>query len=131
MKKLRLKNKFLEELERTPIVQFACDRVGISRNTYYRWMKEDTAFYFEATEALNTGIDFVNDDAESNLLNSIRRGDLSSTKYWLSSQHKRYRRPFYYRPERDGDTLEERKKKEKIAEDRLREFQRKWFKYPR
>lgn len=130
MKKLRLKDKFLEELERTPIVQVACDRTGISRNTFYRWMKEDADFAFEASEALRAGIEFVNDHAESNVLTGIKKGDPGYTKYWLSSRHEAYRRPFIRRERTDKESKAEYETKVREAQERLKKFQAKWFKKP-
>ena len=94
MKKDRVKSKFLEALEKTPIIQHACEMCGISRNTFYRWMQEDSEFNFQVSERLGIGVDRVNDYAESNVLNGIREGDPGMTKYWLSARHKAYRRPF-------------------------------------
>ena len=94
MKKSRIKNKFLEELSRTPIVQVACERVGISRQTYYRWRLEDQWFAVQANDSLEMGVEFVNDHAESNILNGIKQGEMNATKYWLSARHKAYKRPF-------------------------------------
>ena len=94
MKKDRTQAKLLEELERTPIIQAACERAGISRNTYYRWMNEDSMFRMQVDERLRMGIDLVNDVAESNVLNGIKKGDSGFTKYWLSARHTGYRRPF-------------------------------------
>ena len=94
MKKHKLQEKFLEELMKTPIVQHACERVGISRNTYYRWIKEDIDFSLAAEECLTVGIDFVNDHAESNILNGIKKGEMRATTYWLSHRHKEFRKPF-------------------------------------
>ena len=34
------KTIILEQLQKAPIVQIACEKTGISRATYYRWRKE-------------------------------------------------------------------------------------------
>lgn len=70
MKKGR-KTKFLEVLEKSPIVQYACEKVGISRNTFYRWLKEDPDFASSYKQSMEYGIDLVNDAAESNVLKGI------------------------------------------------------------
>lgn len=130
MKKHKVKKQFIEELERTPIIQVACDRVGISRNTFYRWMKEDVEFAFEVNEALDSGIDFVNDHAEGNVLNGIKKGDAGYTKYWLSSRHEAYRRPFIHREKTEKESKAEYEARVKEAQERLRRNQAKWFKKP-
>jgi hypothetical protein len=127
MKKDKLKDKFLESLERTPIIQVACEQVGISRNTYYRWRKEDVDFSLLAEDRINVGINRVNDYAESNVLNGIKKGDPGYTKYWLNSRHKMYRRPFYYKP--GDDPLKEERERQEIekAERETAEWERQWI----
>lgn len=110
MKKHRVKVKFLEELMKTPIIQHACEKVGISRNTYYRWLDEDIDFSLAVKECLDNGIAFVNDHAESNILNGIKKGEMRATTYWLSHRHREYRKPFIIR--REVDILEEEHKLE-------------------
>lgn len=96
MKKTKVWKQFLEELEKTPVVQVACEKVDISRQTYYRWIKEESALT-EIREARQRGIDLVNDVAESNVLNGIKNKDAGYTKYWLSSRHEAYKKPFTHR----------------------------------
>ena len=52
MKKDSHAPKFLTELRKVPIVQVACEKVGISRNTIYRWLKEDKQFAKDFAEAV-------------------------------------------------------------------------------
>ena len=40
----------LEQLKKTPIVQIACEKVGVGRSTYYRWKKEDSKFSSSADD---------------------------------------------------------------------------------
>lgn len=97
MKKDNLQKKILRELESTPIVQIACTKVGISRQTFYRWMKEDSKFKTQATDAIEIGSSLVSDVAESNILNGIKKGDIGTSKFWLSNRHHAYRKPFMHR----------------------------------
>lgn len=128
MKKDKLKDKFLEELEKIPIVSVVCNKLGVARNTYYRWRKEDVVFNINASDCLDSGVDLVNDMAESVILNGIKESNMKATMYWLSHRHRTYRKPFI-RP-RDTDDLTEEQKEEKIreAKDRMKRFQSKWFK---
>ena len=48
----------VEQLRKTPIVQYACEKSNISRATYYRWKAEDKAFCEEAERALQEGISY-------------------------------------------------------------------------
>lgn len=110
MKKDRLTDKFLEELERTPVVQIACEKVGVSRNTVYRWIKEDVDFRVRFNDALSVGEDVVSDVAESNVLHGIRNKDFRYTNLWLATHHPRYRRPQIFRPAAADEAEEERKR---------------------
>jgi len=102
MKKTKaLINKLLAELEKTPLIQIACDKVGISRNTFYRWMKEDKEFLSRTTEAISLGTGLVNDVAISNVLEGIKRKDPMYTKYWLDRKHHDFRRPFRFKIDSD------------------------------
>lgn len=84
------KNKFLEELEKNPIIQIACRKTGIGKATYYRWIKEDKNFKEETEESLNKGRLLINDLAESKLISSISNNNLTAIIYWLKNNHSRY-----------------------------------------
>jgi hypothetical protein len=96
-----LLNRLVEEIEKTPLIQIACDKVGISRNTFYRWMKEDEEFLTRVNEAVSLGTGLVSDVAISNVLEGIKKKDAMYTKYWLSHKHPDFRRPFVHRVEAD------------------------------
>lgn len=102
MKKTKsLLNKLIEEIEKTPLIQIACDKVGISRNTFYRWMKEDRDFLSRVNEAMSLGTGLVSDVALSNVLEGIKRKDTMYTKYWLSHKHPDFRKPFVHKVDSD------------------------------
>lgn len=102
MKKTKaLLNKLVEEIEKTPLIQIACDKVGISRNTFYRWMKEDKEFLYRVSEALSLGTGLVHDVAVSNVLEGIKKKDAMYTKYWLSHKHPDFRRPYLAKVDSD------------------------------
>lgn len=93
MKKPRKQKQFLEELKRTPIVSAVCNKIGISRQTVYRWLHENLEFRSSYNEALSHGTDNINDLAESKLIGAIDRGELPAVKYWLESNSHKYLRP--------------------------------------
>ena len=102
MKKTKkLLNKLAEEVEKTPVIQIACDKFGISRNTFYRWMKEDKNFLIRINEAMSLGNGLVSDVSISNVLEGIKRKDAMYTKYWLSHRHPDFRRPFVFKVDSD------------------------------
>lgn len=127
MKKEKVQNKLIEELERTPIISVACEKVDISRNTFYRWIQEDTKFLKQVNEAMDKGIGLVSDFAESNVLSGIKNKDAGYTKYWLSHRHPRYKRPFIHRYDQ-RDLLENENKHELLeAENYISEWKSKRF----
>lgn len=148
MKKASAQKKIIKELETTPIVQIACKKVGISRQTYYRWIKEDSKFFRKVKEAIEMGVSLVSDAAESNVLNGIKGGDSAFTRYWLSHRHPAYRKPFlrrdagvdlferemikeYFRIKRDIDEIRTGKTREEIetSKKKARAFFKKWEPY--
>lgn len=82
--------QIIRQLQVTPIPQFACERVGISRATYYRWRTNDIIFSRAADHALEAGRFLVNDMAESQLIRKTKNGDGASIRYWLSHNHPKY-----------------------------------------
>ena len=84
------KQKLLDELKKTPIVQVACKRSGVGRATYYRWRKSDKAFAEAADEQLFAGAQLVNDMAESQLIAGIKEQNMTAIIFWLKHHHKAY-----------------------------------------
>lgn len=80
----------LEYLKKTPIIQMACEKAGISRATYYRWKSDNKKFAKEAEEAVDEGVALMNDFAESQLISSIRDKNMTAIIYWLKHRHKSY-----------------------------------------
>lgn len=77
------KTLFLDVIRKTPIIQIACDKLGLSRTTIHRWRKDDEKFAKALDEALRDGRSLVTDAAISQLLTSIKNGDLNAVKFWL------------------------------------------------
>ncbi len=91
MKKHRHAKQFLEELKKVPIVQVACEKSGISRNTLYRWKRDDPEFAKALEDALADGVAFVNDMSESQLLQLIKDKSFSAVRFWLNKRHPAYK----------------------------------------
>lgn len=91
MKKNKLQNQFFEELAKVPIVQVACEKTGLSRNSVYRWKKEDPEFYKKMEEAISAGVAFVNDMSESQLLTMIKEKNWSAISFWLKHRNNNYK----------------------------------------
>ena len=84
------KLNLIETLKEMPIVQVACKKSGTSRATYYRWRKEDKTFKKQSDDALNQGIDFINDMSESQLITLIREKKMPAISMWLRHNNPRY-----------------------------------------
>lgn len=79
-----------DQLKKVPVVEVACEKIGIGRATYYRWRKEDEEFAKLADEAITEGDSLVNDMAESQLMSAIRDKNLTAIIFWLKYHHPRY-----------------------------------------
>lgn len=79
------KKYFLKALSKAyGIIAPACNAVGISRNTYYRWYHGDKEFREKADEISETQVDFV----ESKLMQMIESSDASSIIFYLKTKGK-------------------------------------------
>lgn len=87
------REKFLEIIEEVPLVSVAAQRAGIAKSTIYRWKQSSKTFAQDLNKALNRGRHNINDLAESQLINLIRKGDFKSVRYWLDNNNRRYVRP--------------------------------------
>ena len=91
MKKSRVQNSFLTELRKIPIVQVCCEKLDISRNSVYRWRKEDPEFAKSMDEALEEGEKLVNDMTESQLLTLIGEKHMPAIGFWLKHRNPKFR----------------------------------------
>lgn len=85
-----LKSDFLELLGETPIVSAVCKKLNISRQTIYRWRKEDRDFKLSFDKAISYGRDNINDLAESKIIESIKNGNPQMIKFWLQNNKYNY-----------------------------------------
>jgi len=90
-KKSRLQEAFFNELKKVPIVLVACEKSGISRNSVYRWKREDKEFSKIMDEALAEGEALVNDMSESQLLTMVKEKNWSAISFWLRHRNPRFR----------------------------------------
>lgn len=90
-KKNKIQNLFLEELKKIPIVLVACEKSGVSRNSIYRWKREDKDFSKYMDEALAEGEALVNDMSESQLLTLIKEKNWSAISFWLRHRNPKFK----------------------------------------
>jgi len=80
------KKAMIEALEKSlGIVTTACKSVGISRETHYRWLREDEEYRKQVEDISDVALDF----AESQLHKQIQNGEVSSTIFYLKTKGKK------------------------------------------
>lgn len=88
--KMDLKPDVVKALETMPVIQTACEKVGVGRATFYRWITEDEKFKKECEEARRKGVTLINDLAESKVILGIEEGDSKMIRFWLNNNHPNY-----------------------------------------
>ncbi|MEK7554435.1 MAG: phBC6A51 family helix-turn-helix protein [Patescibacteria group bacterium] len=91
MKKNKVRDAFLEQLRKIPIIQVCCEKVGISRNSVYRWRGEDKEFQEQMDAALVEGETLVNEMSESQVLSLIREKNWQAISFWLKHRNPKFR----------------------------------------
>ena len=91
MKKNKVRGAFIDHLKKVPIVQVACEKIGVSRNSVYRWRDTDPEFKAEMEKALAEGEALVNDMTESQLLSLIKEKNWPAMSFWLKHRNPRFR----------------------------------------
>lgn len=90
MTKKQRKKKFIKEIKNTSNISFTCKIVGISRDTFYRWKKEDKNFAMDVAEGIEIGLNNMSDLAESQLFTNIKQGRERSIEFFLKNNNPRY-----------------------------------------
>ncbi len=86
----KLKEQILDQLRHYPIVQVACEKAGVGRQTYYRWTEEDKEFEESANKAMLEGEDLFNDLGEHQLLSLMKDKHWPAIRYWLEKRHPKF-----------------------------------------
>lgn len=82
------------------VVTSACKAVGISRETHYKWLREDADYKYKVEDLSNIALDF----AESQLHNQIKNGSTPATIFYLKTKGKK--RGYIERQEIQHENLE-------------------------
>lgn len=90
LNQIRLKKRFLAELEKTPIIEAACRKSALPRATLYRWRKMDAKFDRDIEEVLEINRGRYNDLGESQLVSLMKAGNVSAIMFWLRNNHPQY-----------------------------------------
>lgn len=89
--KRKIKKEILKTLEINPIVESACKKHGISRQTFYRWQQEDAKFKQKVEETILFSHDSITDMAESQLFKKISEGNMAAIGLRLKTHSDRYK----------------------------------------
>jgi hypothetical protein len=85
LKTLHNKKAMLDALEKSlGVVTSACKSVGVSRWTYYDWLRNDEEFKKQVDDIQNIALDF----AESQLHKQIQSGNISGIIFYLKTKGK-------------------------------------------
>ena len=114
MKKDRVQKEFLSELKQIPVVQIACKKINVSRNSVYRWRKEDAEFAKEMDEAICEGEEVMSDLGQSQLLTLMKEKNFPAIKFWLSHRNPKFRKRVEVTTHVDPDT--EMNEEQKVLE---------------
>jgi len=90
MKSNKDKQLLVEQLKTTPIIQVACQKIGVSRATYYRWRQQSKSFQVKIDQAIKEGVSLVSDLAESQLISAIKDGNMTALIFWLKNRNPNY-----------------------------------------
>jgi hypothetical protein len=83
---MKSKQKFLENFKLSlGNISISCEASGISRQTYYNWIKQDTDFANECKDIEERNLDL----AEMKLLNAIREGKTAELLFYLKTKGKK------------------------------------------
>ena len=79
------KKALIEALEKSlGVVSTACKAAGVSRDTHYRWLREDPDYKEQVEELAEVAVDF----AESHLHKLIKDGNPAATIFFLKTKGK-------------------------------------------
>jgi hypothetical protein len=84
------KQKFLEVLEKNPVIHIALERSGVTKPTFYRWREMDRDFAKKVETAIDEGNSLITDIAIAQLISAIKEKNLGAIKFWLESHDDQY-----------------------------------------
>ena len=91
MKKDKIKELFLEQVRRVPIILLACDKLKIGRTTVYSWKAKDKDFKKKLEDALSEGEENINEMSEVQLVSMIKEKNWQAVSFWLRHRHPKFK----------------------------------------
>jgi hypothetical protein len=86
------KHLILKQLEKYPNMEAACQKVGVSHATVYRWIQTDKVFADAVNVAKSIGNSTMRDVAENNVMQGLKDNDQKYTLYYLNKRHPDYKK---------------------------------------
>lgn len=93
LNKAKVLKELVKELEKNYLFQRACNKLGFTRSTIYRWMQEDEEFAAAIRHAQLIGRRYMSDFVESKLLKNIDNQEQRAIEFWLKNNNEHYRSP--------------------------------------
>ncbi len=90
MRSSQEKSRFIEFLREMPTIYYAAKKIGISRATIYRWLKDNSDFKQRVNIALEQGRMGTNEIVEMSLISQAKKGNINASKFYLSHNHENY-----------------------------------------
>ena len=88
-----VKKEILEALVETPFIFRVCKKFGISRSTFYEWIKDDPKFAQGVTWSLKEGKRSMLELGVTSLMKKVTEGHFPAIRYYLQYNHGDYRPP--------------------------------------
>ncbi len=91
LNKRKATKELTKELEKNYLLQGACNKLGLTRSTVYRWMQENEEFAVKLRTAQAIGRRSMSDYVESKLLKNIGDHNQRAIEFWLKCNNEHYR----------------------------------------
>jgi predicted DNA-binding transcriptional regulator AlpA len=88
------KQDVIDELKNEVTIKGVCGKLGISRQTIYRWIEEDEEFAEKLKISRKEAIYEMNDECENKVIQKIRSDDSGMIKFWLRYHHDDYKQSY-------------------------------------
>lgn len=88
------KEDVIEEIKNELTIKAVCQKLGLSRQTVYRWIHEDEQFKKDLFSARKQAIEDMNDECENRVLQKIKNDDSGMIKFWLRYHHEDYKQAY-------------------------------------
>lgn len=92
--KIYQKQDVIDEIRNELTIKGVCKKLGLSRQTIYRWLEEDKNFAEQLKQSRKDAINEMNDECENKVVQKIRNDDSGMIKFWLRYHHDDYKQSY-------------------------------------